>query len=137
MKTTVTARIRAPLARVWAYWTLPEHVRQWNSASDDWHTPTATSDLRPGGTFVYRMESRDGKAGFDFSGVYETVEAMRALSYRLEDDRRVTVGFQEADGEVVVTETFDTEQPNTAERQREGWQAILDHFKRYVEESAG
>jgi hypothetical protein len=32
-----------------------------------------------------------------------------------------------------VVETFDPEQENPAEMQREGWQSILDNFKKHVE----
>ena len=52
----------------WEYWTEPRHITQWNQASEDWHTPRAENDLRVGGAFTSRMESKDGKFGFDFGG---------------------------------------------------------------------
>lgn len=39
-----------------------------NAASEDWHTTTATMDLRVGGSFSSRMEAKDGSADFDFAG---------------------------------------------------------------------
>jgi hypothetical protein len=46
----------------------------------------------------------------------------------------VSVEFiQRADG-VLVKETFDAETENPPDVQREGWQAILDNFKRHVEQ---
>jgi hypothetical protein len=32
-----------------------------------------------------------------------------------------------------VVETFEAESENSVELQRQGWQAILDNFKKYVE----
>jgi hypothetical protein len=34
---------------------------------------------------------------------------------------------------VKITQTFDPENENSEEKQRSGWQAILDNFKKYVE----
>lgn len=50
---TVQAVIKAPLEKVWTFWTAPLHVTKWNYASDDWHTPRAENDLRIGGKFLY------------------------------------------------------------------------------------
>lgn len=130
---TVRVTVSAPLRRVWEKWITPQDVMQWNSASDDWHTPSAQNDLRVGGTFTFRMASRDGSMGFDFSGVYHEVIPEKKIAYTMEDGRKVSVEFNVQDNGVKVTEIFDMEQENTAELQRAGWQAILDNFKRYVE----
>jgi uncharacterized protein YndB with AHSA1/START domain len=58
--------IKAPIEKIWRFWTISEHVIKWNNASDDWHTPKAENDLKPGGRFNYRMEAKDGSSGFDF-----------------------------------------------------------------------
>ena len=75
-KTVITVQntVNAPVSKVWAYWTAPEHICKWNNASDDWHTPWATNDLRVGGVFVARMEAKDGSFGFDFGGTYDAVK---------------------------------------------------------------
>ncbi|MFO0506558.1 MAG: SRPBCC domain-containing protein, partial [Chryseotalea sp.] len=39
-KITVSAHVNAPLEKVWKYWTGPEHITQWNFASDTWQCPT-------------------------------------------------------------------------------------------------
>ncbi len=39
----------------------------------------------------------------------------------------------EQDGSTNVVENFEAENIHEAELQRQGWQAILDHFKRYTE----
>ena len=133
MKITINTAVRAPLDLVWQAWTTPEDINQWNAASDDWHNPRSQIDLRVGGRFNYRMEARDGSSGFDFEGTFTQVEAPLLLAYRMDDDREVVVQFEATESGVVVTESFDTEDQNTAELQRQGWQAILDRFARHVE----
>ena len=132
MKITVETIVEAPLATVWDAYVTPEDIVQWNAASDDWHTPRATVDLRPGGKFCSRMEARDGSFGFDFEGVYTRVEPRQLIEYDMAG-REVTVTFAERDGAVEVRVTFDAEGENDPELQRAGWQAILDNFKRHVE----
>lgn len=132
-KITVSTTISAPVRKVWDLFTKPEHIVKWNNASDDWHTTRAENDLRVGGKFGSRMEAKDGSVGFDFGGVYESVEEHSSYSYVMSDGRQVLVTFEEADGSTTVTETFDAETENPVEMQREGWQAILNNFKRYVE----
>src|ERR1043165_194880 len=90
---TVQSEIKAPVEKVWKYWTGPEHIKKWNSASDDWHTPRAENDLRVGGKFSARMEAKDGSMGFDFGGVYDDVKANELIEYTLGDGRKVTVQF--------------------------------------------
>jgi uncharacterized protein YndB with AHSA1/START domain len=133
MKITVEAAVQAPLARVWEAWSNPEDIRQWNAASEDWHTPSSSVDLREGGKFSARMEAKDGSMGFDFEGTYTRVVPRQLIEYRMADDRQVRVEFREEPGRVVVRETFDAETENSPEMQREGWQAILDNFARHVE----
>ncbi|MBY0487547.1 MAG: SRPBCC domain-containing protein, partial [Flavobacteriaceae bacterium] len=45
-KITVEAIVNAPIEKVWKLWTGTEHIVKWNTASPDWHTPRAESDLR-------------------------------------------------------------------------------------------
>lgn len=117
----------------WAFWTEPRHITQWNQASDDWHTPRAENDLRAGGTFSSRMESKDGKYGFDFGGVYDAVEPYRRIAYTIGDGRKVSVLFESVKNGTKITETFEAESENSVELQRSGWQAILDSYRRYAE----
>ena len=130
---TVHTMISAPMDQVWSIWTNPDHTIKWNNASDDWHTPTAENDLRVGGKFTYRMEAKDGSVGFAFGGIYEEVDMNARIVYRLEDERKVVITFEEVEGGVKVTETFDPDETNSVELQQTGWQAILDNFKKYAE----
>lgn len=133
MKITVETLVKAELDKVWDAWNSPEDIKQWNSAQEDWHTTQSTVDLREGGKFSARMEAKDGSVGFDFEGTYTRVEPKKAVEYRMSDGREVQVELVELPGGVLVKETFDAETENTPELQRQGWQAILDNFGRYVE----
>lgn len=131
---TIETTINAPIEKVWACWTKPEHITKWNNASDDWHSPQAENDLRVGGKFITRMEAKDGSAGFDFGGTYDEVKEYELIAYTMDDNRKVKITFsQHNDEEVKVVETFDPESENSMEMQRNGWQAILNNFKKYVE----
>jgi len=130
---TVSTNVQADLQKAWTCWTSPEHIVKWNFASDDWHCPRAANDLKPGGTFSATMASRDGKTSFDFSGVYSEVVPHKRLTYTLEDKRKVTITFEEKNGETTVTETFEPENENSVEMQRAGWQAILDNYRKHTE----
>jgi uncharacterized protein YndB with AHSA1/START domain len=130
---TVSATIFAPIEKVWDYWTDPQHIMQWNNASDDWHTPKAENDLRTGGKFLSRMEAKDGSMGFDFIGVYSIVEPYTHIAYSMQDGRLVDIYFKENNGSTEINESFDAENENSVELQQAGWQAILNNFKKYTE----
>lgn len=133
---TVENTVKAPIEKVWKFWTGPRHIEKWNNASDDWHTPHAENDLRVGGKFVSRMEAKDGSFAFDFGGVYDAVKENEYIEYTLGDERKVKISFTPAGNETKVVETFEAESTNPVEMQRGGWQAILDSFKRYTEMSS-
>jgi len=135
MKTAITieAEIAAPIEKIWTYWTEPEHIKNWNFASDDWCTPSATNDLRVGGKFSSRMEAKDGSMGFDFGGTYTEVKENESIEYTLGDERKVEIKFIKAGDSCNVVETFEAEDENSIEMQKGGWQAILNNFKKYVE----
>ncbi len=127
------ATVKAPVETVWNSWTSPEHITRWNAASDDWHTPQATNDLRDGGKFTSRMEAKDGSMGFDFWGIHDKVILHEKIESTMGDGRKMTVSFTPVGNGTEVVETFETEDQNSHELQRAGWQAILDSFTRYTE----
>jgi uncharacterized protein YndB with AHSA1/START domain len=134
LKIIIETLVKADLNTVWAAWNNnPEDIKQWNAASDEWHTTQSTVDLREGGKFSSRMEAKDGSAGFDFEGTYTRIVAQRIIEYRLGDGRDVKVEFAEGADGVLVRETFEAESQIDREHQRRGWQAILDNFARHVE----
>ncbi|GAB2811715.1 SRPBCC family protein [Ferruginibacter profundus] len=130
---TIAATINAPVQKVWAYWTTPKDIVQWNAASDDWHTTKAENDLRVGGHFSSRMEAKDGSFGFDFGGVYDAVTPGEYIEYTLGDGRKVKINFTPVGDTTKVVSNFEAESQNPVEMQQGGWQAILDNFKKYTE----
>ena len=133
MKITIEALVRASLSSVWDSLNNPEEIKQWNTASDDWHTTRSTVDLREGGKFSARMEAKDGSQGFDFEGTYTRVVPRQLIEFRMPDGREVRIEFTEEPDGIRVRETFDAETENDLEFQRQGWQSILDSFARHVE----
>ena len=132
-KITVEAVIEAPIGKVWKAWNTPEDIMNWNTADPGWHCPSSENDLREGGRFRNRMEAREGSFGFDFEGSYDKVELHREISYTMSDGRKATTLFSEEEGSTRVSTSFDAETENDPEFQKQGWQAILNSFKNYVE----
>jgi len=131
VKITVETNVAAPVAEVWRAYTTPEDIKQWNAASDDWHTTAASVDLREGGKFSSRMEAKNGSMGFDFAGTYTKIVAPELIEYSF-GDRSARIEFIPGAAGVKVRVTFDSESTHSIEQQRQGWQSILDNFARHV-----
>jgi uncharacterized protein YndB with AHSA1/START domain len=129
----VETTVKATVEKVWKYWSEPQHVTKWCQASDDWHCPTAENDFRVDGKFKTTMAAKDGSFSFDFGGVYTNVQQNKLMEYTLEDNRKVKISFSGNGDETKIVETFDPENENPMEMQKAGWQAILDSFKKYTE----
>ncbi len=121
MQITIQTTVNADIDTVWDAWTMPDDINQWNAASDDWHNPRSSNDLRPGGRFSCRMEARDGSFGFDFEGTCTQVVHQKLIEYVLGDDRSVTIRFEPTETGVQVVETFQAEDVHAAELQKQGW----------------
>jgi uncharacterized protein YndB with AHSA1/START domain len=130
---TIEVVVAASPIEAWRAYTSPDAITQWNFASPDWCCPSAQVDLREGGRHVARMEARDSSFGFDFAATYEEVDTPNALTLRLDDDRRARTTFEAHGAGTRVRTVFDPEATNPADMQRDGWQAILNTFKAYVE----
>lgn len=134
----IVTEVEAGLQTVWNCWTMPEHITGWNFAHESWHCPSASNDVRVGGTLAAVMAARDGSFQFEFGGIYTRVEPLKHLAFTLSDGRRVDVVFEAVAQKTRVTETFDPETENPRELQEQGWQSILNNFKAYTERfSAG
>ncbi|WP_273566404.1 SRPBCC family protein [Maribacter halichondriae] len=134
MKTiTVQTNINTSLEKAWNYWTTSKHITNWNFAIPEWHCPNAENDLSIGGKFSLSMEAKDGSMGFDYSGTYTKIEPISLIEYALEDGRKVHITFNQKGDTIEIIETFEVEDSNTLEQQRQGWQSILDNFKAYTE----
>ncbi len=143
---TVSTVINAPLEIVWeALWN-PIHIVHWAFAdSATWHCPWAHGEEpKVGEIFTTRMEARDGSFGFDLTAQYTEATPMKSMSYTLgqmkeyflDAGRVVDVTLEETPEGVKVTEVFDAEDIHSTEQQIEGWQMILENFKKYVERVA-
>ncbi len=130
---TVQNTIEASIENVWALWTDPVHVKNWNFASNDWHCPRANSDFVVGGEFHYIMAAKDGSIEFDFCGTFTKIIDQSAIQIFLEDGREMNLQFITEGQATKVIESFEPEEVNSLELQKQGWQAILDNFKAYVE----
>lgn len=130
---SIATLVKAPIEKVWKCWTEPDHIIHWNFASDDWQCPSAENDLQVGGKFSSRMEAKDGSFGFDFWGNHTEVEEFKKISSLLGDGRKLTVTFESTGEGTYVKEDFEAEETNPIELQKEGWQAILNNFKKHAE----
>ncbi len=131
MKISVSVEVNAPIAMAWDAYTSPEAINQWNFASDDWQCRDARVDLRVGGSFSSHMEAKDGSFGFDFEGTYTNIVERQLIEYSF-GDRSASVAFEQVGEGSKVTVEFDTEDENSVEMQRDGWQAILSNYAKYV-----
>jgi uncharacterized protein YndB with AHSA1/START domain len=132
---TVEIFVNAPIEKVWNFWNDPEHIKNWYFASDTWCAPRAENNLAVGGMFKIRMEAKDKSAGFDLEGTYTVIEKEKKIEYVLigEDKRKVNIEFFAQKNGCRVVESFDPEHMNPHEMQKNGWQSILNNFKKYVE----
>ncbi|PRX54250.1 SRPBCC family protein [Flagellimonas meridianipacifica] len=132
-KITVETKVKGSIDKIWEFWTKAEHIVNWNFAIPEWHCPQAENNLEVGKSFRFRMEARDGSMGFDYEGTYTQIEPKTTIEYALGDERKVSIDFKKMGNAVSIVETFEVEDTNTLEQQQQGWQAILDNFKSYVE----
>jgi uncharacterized protein YndB with AHSA1/START domain len=135
-KISISTIVDQNIEKAWIRYTDPNHIVNWNFASDDWHCPHASNDLSVGGKYIARMEAKDGSFGFDFEAVYDAITLGRSFSYTMEDGRSCTVDFYDQGEKTLVEVSFDPESINSLELQRDGWQSILNNFKKYVESIA-
>lgn len=132
-KITVSSSVHTTIEKVWDCWIQPRHIIRWNHASDDWCTLKASNDIRPGGRFSSTMAAKDGSFSFDFEGTYNRVDQHEHIKYTMSDGRKAAIHFTPAGNQTTIEITFDAENENPVELQQQGWQAILDNFKKYTE----
>lgn len=132
-KITIESTVATSLEKIWELWTEPQHITQWNFAIESWQCPSASNDLRVGGKYTARMEAKDGSFGFDFEAIYDEVIKHQKLTYTMGDGRKASTTFNDLGGKIKVTTIFDAESQNPEEMQKQGWQSILNNFKKYAE----
>lgn len=87
--------------------------------------------MKIGGRYCARMEAKDGSFGFNFEAIYSEIIDKNQFTYEFEK-RTVTVKFNESENKTEIIIIFDPEKENSIEIQKNGWQSILDNFKKYV-----
>ncbi len=133
-KIKIETIVNADIDKVWEYWNSPDHITKWAFASLDWECPYAENDLKEGGRLLTRMTAKDGSSSFDDTGTYTTVVPKTKIEYTMDDGRTVSIDFEEINTDSIkITEEFEMENENSEELQRNGWQAILDNFKKHAE----
>ncbi len=133
MKIKIQTTIKSDISNVWDCWTKPEHIVNWNFASEDWECPSAENDLEVGGKFSFTMAAKDATMKFNFEGIYTQIIENEYIEYVIIDGRQVSINFFRTDeGQVNIVQVFDAEDVNSAELQKSGWQSILNNFKKYV-----
>ncbi len=132
-KITIQTTVQAPMQKVWDCWTGVEHIAGWAFATDDWGAEGISNQVEKDGTFSSRMFAKDGSFEFLFSGKYNEVVENTSLDYSLDDGRNVVVNFTETPDGIEIIQSFQPETENPIGMQRDGWQAFLDNFKKYVE----
>lgn len=133
----VRRTIHAPVERVFAAWTQPEHVRRWWGPKTV-ICPEVTIDLRVGGGFRIANQFPDGSVVW-ISGEFELIEALAKLVYtwRLGPQtlppERVTVKFERqgsATEVIVVHERITSKAARDTHEQ--GWVGCLDGLQRLL-----
>jgi hypothetical protein len=78
------------------------------------------------------MEAKDNSMGFDYEGDFGNVVPQQLIHFELEDSRIVTIEFMQTPNGAWVAEKFDAEDENLPEQPKQGWQSILNSFKKLV-----
>jgi len=135
MTSNLTAEIiiQAPIEKVWKLWTTAADIKQWNNPSDEWYSPNVEIDLKTGGRFLFRMETKNGSVGFDHAGRYDKILLHQLIEYTVDDGRRSVIVFSTNNDSTTVTETFEPEPQTPVDMQKEFCQSVLNNFKKYVE----
>lgn len=129
---TLNKFIPATPDRVYRAFLDPADLVGWYQASPDWTTPWARVDAVPGGKLAIRFEDPAGKHSFDLEGVFTEFIPDRLIDYTMTDGRRVRIELEPVEGGTRITETFDAEEVNNPELQRQGWMGLLDHLETYL-----
>lgn len=132
-KIKISATVNASIEKAWNYYNQPEHIVNWNFANNNWHCPFANNNLTVNGKLLTRMEAKDKSFGFDFEATYNEIINLNKIVYTMPDNRMVAILFNQNNNTTTIHIEFDAEKINSIELQKNGWQAILDNFKNYVE----
>jgi len=127
---TLVRVFNAPRDLVWTAYTDPKQVSKWMFAND-WESPFAEIDLRPGGTFRVGMRPADhSEEGFVLDGTYREVVTLERIVQVIGDGRVMTTTFEEVLGGTRLTLSLEMALDEAQERL--GYTQILDHFAAHL-----
>lgn len=127
---TLTRVFDAPRDMVWKAFTDPAHIVKWMFA-DDWESPFAETDVRPGGRFRIGMRPADhSEEGFVFDGTYREVVRPERIVQAMSDGRVMKTTFDDGGGKTRLT--LSVEMSESEEQERQGWSQILEHLAQHV-----
>jgi hypothetical protein len=79
------------------------------------------------------MAAKDGSFSFDFWGIHDEIKWNEFIASTMGDGRKMEVKFIADNSTTKVIEMFEPETENPVEMQQQGWQMILNNFKKHVE----
>jgi len=130
--------INAPPERVFNAWTDPQQLTEWWGDEKFYLTTEYVADLRPGGQWVSRGKSVDGRE-FSVSGKYLRVEPHTYLSFTWQpswetEHTTVELEFTPTDAGTLLRLTHSGFLGDQArDSHNKGWLQVFDWVKRYVE----
>jgi uncharacterized protein YndB with AHSA1/START domain len=134
---TLTRRLKAPPAKVFAAWTDAEKIKRWFGPGEV-EPVLAESDPRVGGRYRIVMRANDGEE-HDVGGVFREVGANEKLvftwAWRTTPEREslVTVLIRpEGDGTLLTLTHEQFFDEAARDRHRSGWSGALDKLEKYV-----
>ena len=132
---TLTRVFEAPRDLVWTALTDPSHITKWMFAND-WESPYAKVDARPGGSFSIGMRPADhSEKGFDLGGTYREVTKPERIVMELGDGRLMTMALADVLGGTQLT--LSIEMAMSEEQERAGYTQILDHLAAHLAAASG
>jgi uncharacterized protein YndB with AHSA1/START domain len=132
---TLTRVFDAPRELVWKAYTDPKHIVKWSFAND-WESPFAETEVRPGGAFRIGMRPADhSEEGFTFEGNYREVVKPERIVQVVSDGRVMTTTFEDQKGKTKLT--LSVEMSEGEEQERTGWTQILENLAKHVATLSG
>jgi uncharacterized protein YndB with AHSA1/START domain len=127
---TLTRVYDAPRELVWKAYTDPQHIVKWMFAQD-WESPFAETDVRPGGAFRIGMRPADhSDEGFTFEGNYQEVVEPERIVQLTSDGRVLTTRFEDHGGKTKLT--VSVEMALSEEEERTGYTQILENLAKHL-----
>ena len=102
-----TRTFDAPRSLVWAAFTDPKHLPNWQTGPEGFTMPVCEIDLRAGGSWRYVWRNAHGRE-FEASGTYREVipqQRIVTVAGKSGEENTITTEFAEHDGRTTVTTT--------------------------------